>query len=187
MNESQEILLDHFARGREQRMVGDALEELNSFRTSARCFYDLDNLDSDDPMRMGETPKNLVSLLNGFVQPENRLDVNKLSYEGVREDYKKRTSLKNIGLILGGLPLFLGGVGGALEKYIQGNNFATLIDGVIAVFGAGSMISGLKRISAPHGTNGEYPEYKRLLEAAKSADAFLKEKCQGYQTTYAYD
>ena len=132
----------------------------------------------EEPSKRGQTPTDLVGILDGF--GDEPLEREKLSYEGVRDDYKRWHAPKRIlgeyvvqvatgiGMIVGGCAVLYavdkGNVGWAIVSGIEG------LGCFVGWFAFGSSYR------PPRGSHGEFGEFLGLDRRAGNADTFVRER-----------
>ncbi len=195
-------LIKHIERHEKHPLVRQKILGYSSFTGSVEAFYDLSTwkgvigfgrataegdvyeLREEDRRKRGKYPKDLIQLVQPFAEqvfPGGQpieLDPQRLIYEKVRNDYKKRNSFTRnyITPTLGAIG-FLGGLGcvsvGIMEAILGDNSINELSYGLIALglppFLASTYMF-FKGLSKPKGTNDELKEYHKLHDAAQFMD-----------------
>ena len=169
-------------RHERQPIVRSVLMGDTTFEEEVQDFYDLYALETEDSMKRGRYPVDLVEILGGF--SEEPLDTSKLGYDSVRKDYmrwhaKSRKIIQD-SLVMGGLLTGVGGLAACLVSATNGNPEVAILGGTVGVGGLGASFWKLGHYPKPKGTRDEWHEYFKLLLAAEEADEFVDEHYRNY-------
>ncbi len=182
----------HIENWEGHHLVRDVIRSNRKFEKEVEDFYDLRtywesigghggifrkfDFKPEDTKKSGTTPKDLISILNGF--EEETFDMNRLSYNAVREDYRIWNNLfrKTAKMTLGFSSLAVGLFGGFLAAVLE--NFYLGVP--LAIVGFSSHYWTVFNYPDPKDTNGGLNEYIRLHESAEIADSFIERYYKRY-------
>ncbi len=189
-----EYLIQHIERFEGRPVVRRVIGKETSFEGEIEGFYDIESwwesgfrvppyevygLCDENPEKTGKTPGELIEILDDFCKEE--LDVSKLRYELVREDYERwhdnsrKTKMFFTALGTSGL----GTLAICISSIRALNGDPAYYSIPLGLLGAASIGLGFWSSSHypdPEGTNNELDEYKKLLRGARTADTFMDER-----------
>jgi len=132
----------------------------------------------NDERKIGKTPKSLINLLNGKLINKEKIDVTKLKYEDVKNDYdelyQRYQSSSFLGTVIMFGGIFLGLTTAGIIRSYGGIAEYPVLSGALALGAIPSVLLANKLAEKfypkPSGSNGEWDELKKLHRCAQEYD-----------------